>query len=266
MTHRDFDFLVQLARAAGAATLPQFRKPLATQDKGAGGRYDPVTDADRAAELAVRALIERHFPTDGIIGEEFGTTRAGAPFTWIIDPIDGTRSFISGVPLWGTLVGLMEHGRPRLGMMAQPYTDEIFLGDGNRAELRRESGSGFGGSGPLAVRRGVALADAMLMSTSPRMFDAGQAPRFARVAQVVREVRHGADSYGYCMLAAGHVDLVIEANLQSYDIAPLIPIIEGAGGMVTAWDGGSAADGGEIIAAATLQLHAEALALLGGHG
>lgn len=263
MANRDFDFLVQLARVAGEAALPHFRKPLATENKSQTGRYDPVTVADRAAELAIRALIERHFPADGMIGEEFGSVRADAALVWIIDPIDGTRSFISGVPLWGTLVGLMEGGRPRLGMMAQPYTDEIFLGDGAHAELRRTGGQPWGGVGALAVRRGVALADAMLMSTSPRMFDAGQAPRFARVAQVVREVRHGGDSYGYCMLAAGHVDLVVEANLQSYDIAPLIPIIEGAGGIVTTWDGGPAANGGEIIAAATPALHAEALALLG---
>lgn len=264
MTLRDFDFLVLLARAAGEATLPQFRQPMVAHDKSAGGRYDPVTDADRGAELAVRALIERHFPADGIIGEEFGVTRPGAEFTWIIDPIDGTRSFISGVPLWGTLIGLMEQGRPRLGMMAQPYTDEIFLGDCTRARLQRDGGSRFGGPGPLAVRRGVALADAMMMSTSPRMFDAGQAARFARVAQAVREVRHGTDSYGYCMLAAGHVDLVIEANLQSYDIVPLIPIVEGAGGVVTTWAGGAAAAGGEIIAAATPELHAAAMALLAG--
>jgi len=264
MTQRDFDFLVQLARAAGEATLPHFRKPLVTENKSLTGRYDPVTVADRGAELAIRALIERHFPTDGIIGEEFGTIREDAERVWIIDPVDGTRSFISGVPLWGTLVGLMENGRPRLGMMAQPYTDEIFLGDGSRAELRRSAGQAWGGVGTLSVRRDVALSDAMLMSTSPRMFDAGQAPRYARVAQAVREARHGADCYGYCMLAAGHVDLVIEANLQSYDIAPLIPIIEGAGGIVTSWQGGPAAGGGEIVAAATPALHAEALRLLAG--
>jgi myo-inositol-1(or 4)-monophosphatase len=264
MTQRDFDFLVQLARAAGEATLPHFRQPLVTENKSLTGRYDPVTVADRGAELAIRALIERHFPADGIIGEEFGSVRDDADLVWIIDPVDGTRSFISGVPLWGTLVGLMEQGRPRLGMMAQPYTDEIFLGDGASAELRRGAGQGWGGVGTLSVRRGVKLADAMLMSTSPRMFDARQAPNYARVAQMVREVRHGADCYGYCMLAAGHVDLVIEANLQSYDIVPLIPIIEGAGGVVSTWDGGSPVNGGEIVAAATLELHAEALRLLAG--
>lgn len=262
MTARDFDFLVQLARVAGEATLPHFREQIATQDKSQGGRYDPVTDADRTAELAIRGLIERHFPEDGIVGEEFGPVRADARRVWVIDPIDGTRSFISGVPLWGTLVGLLEEGRPRLGMMAQPYTSEIFLGDGARAELRRDCASRFGGVGALKVRRGVALGDAMLMSTSPRMFDADQASCFTRVAQAVREVRHGTDSYGYCMLAAGHVDLVIEANLQAYDIAPLIPIIEGAGGLVTDWAGGPATDGGEVIAATTPEIHAAALALL----
>lgn len=257
---RDFAFLTSLAADAAASALPHFRVGIAADNKAGPGAYDPVTEGDRATEAALRARIEAAFPEDAIIGEEFGSVRAGARHTWIIDPIDGTRAFLAGLPLWGTLVGLVEGERAALGLMSQPYTGEIFLGDGRRAELRR------GGSvHQLATRTGRRLGEALLMSTSPRLFAAGaEADAFGRVADTARDVRFGGDCYAYCMVAAGQVDLVVEAGLKTYDIAALVPIIEGAGGVVTTWDGGPAKNGGRIVAAGSRALHAEVLALLNG--
>jgi len=258
-TEAEFAFLVALAEAAGAVILPHFRTALDVENKASAGHYDPVTVADRAAEVEIRRLIAARYPEDGLIGEEFGAERADAPRQWIIDPIDGTRSFVTGVPLWGTLIGRIDAGRPTLGAMAQPYIGEVFLGDGRRAEMRRA-----GTVSRLATRPAATLAEARVMTTSPAMFVGADHAAWERMVATARLTRYGGDCYAYCMIAAGLVDVVFEAGLQSYDIAPLIPIIEGAGGAVATWDGGEAKDGGRIVAAADRRLLDAAIALLAG--
>ncbi len=260
-TSADFAFLARIAEAAGDVILPHFRTPLAVENKAGEGLYDPVTEADKAAELRIRALIAEAHPGDGILGEEFGAERLDAERVWIIDPIDGTRAFVSGVPLWGTLVGRVDNGRPALGLMAQPYIGEVFVGDGRHAEIRRGADVR-----PLRTRPAASLAHAVLMTTSPALFTGDDVAAFERVKARARLTRYGGDCYAYCMLAAGFVDLVVEAGLQTYDIAPLIPIVEGAGGVVTSWEGGSAKDGGRVVAAASRALLDEALELLAGRG
>ncbi|HXF88675.1 MAG TPA: histidinol-phosphatase [Xanthobacteraceae bacterium] len=250
-------FVERLAHVAGEAILPFFRTSLSVEDKGRGGKFDPVTAADRAAEAAMRALIRKTFPDHGIIGEEFGDERTDAEYVWALDPIDGTKSFICGLPIWGTLIALMRRGEPVFGMMYQPFTREQFTGDGAAADYR-----GPAGKRSLRVRRCAALADAILATTSPLLMNAADRAAFGRVEQAVRLSRYGGDCYAYCMLAAGHVDLVIETELKPYDVLPLIPIITGAGGVITAWDGGSAKAGGRIVAAGDARAHAQALAVL----
>lgn len=265
MSAVDFSaFVHRLADVAGEASLPFFRTAIGAADKNAGGVFDPVTEADKAAEAAMRRLIGAQFPGHGIVGEEFGAQDRAAEYVWTLDPIDGTRAFLCGLPLWGTLIGLGRHGAPVYGMMAQPFTRERFYGDGLRADWRGPGVDGATVERRLAVRPCAALSEATVMTTSPHLFAGAEAAAFARVAQACRLVRYGGDCYAYCMLAAGHVDLVIETGLQSYDIAPLIPIIEGAGGVVTSWTGGSAAQGGAVIAAGDTRLHAAAMAMLAG--
>lgn len=254
-------FIHRLADAAGAAALAGFRTSIHVDDKGLAGaapddvrRYDPVTEADRGAERAMRALIEETFPDHGIVGEEYGRHQQDAEHVWVLDPIDGTRSFIAGVPLWGTLIGLMHNGRPALGMMAQPYIGERFFGDGESAGYR-----GPHGEGTLKTRRCADLADAILFTTTPALFDRDERPAYDAVERKVRLARYGTDCYGYCMLAAGQADLVIEAGLQSYDIVALVPIVEGAGGVVTTWTGGAPTDGGRIVASGDPALHEQVL-------
>ena len=252
-------FVDELATLSGRAILPFFRTAIAASDKSRGAAFDPVTEADRAGEAVMRQLIKRTFPSHGIVGEEYGDEKRDSEFVWVLDPIDGTRAFISGLPVWGTLIGLLRNGSPCFGMMHQPFTGERFWGDGGKAHWR-----GPGGSRDLAVRPCATLAEATLSCTTPAMFDADQKAAFGRVESNVRLSRYGYDCYAYCMLAAGHIDLVIEASLQPYDIVALVPIIEGAGGIVTTWDGGSPAKGGAIIAAGDRRIHAEALAKLNG--
>jgi histidinol phosphatase-like enzyme (inositol monophosphatase family) len=251
-------FVNELATLSGQAILPFFRSSIATEDKSRGGVFDPVTEADRAGEVAMRQLIKRSFPTHGIVGEEFGPERADAEYVWVLDPIDGTRAFIAGVPTWGTLIGLNRNSTPCFGMMHQPFTGERFFGDGGSATYR-----GPGGERKLRTRRCAALSEATVSTTSPRLFSGDELRAYDRVESVTRLARYGYDCYAYCMVAAGHVDLVIETGLKPYDIVALIPIIEGAGGIVTNWTGGSAADGGPVIAAGDRRVHAAALELLG---
>ncbi|MCW5697197.1 MAG: histidinol-phosphatase [Bauldia sp.] len=250
-------FLESLADAAAAAILPHFRTVLPVDSKD-GHRFDPVTIADRAAETAMRDLIAARFPDDGIVGEEHGTLNDGAERVWVLDPIDGTRSFIAGLPVWGVLIGLLHRGRPVLGMMAQPFTGERFGGDGATAWY-----TGPGGPRPLRTRACGDLAEAVLFTTSPDNFAPDELSAYRRGEAKVRLARYGADCYAYAMLAAGFVDVVIEAGLQPYDIIPMIPIIEGAGGMVTAWDGGTAVHGGKVAASGDARLHDRVLAVLG---
>jgi len=280
MTAVDFErFVERLADVSAEAILPFFRTSLAAEDKAPGGAFDPVTEADRGAENAMRRLIEKTFPGHGVIGEEFGSLRETAEYVWVLDPIDGTKSFICGLPTWGTLIGLTHHGAPVYGLMNQPFTRERFSGDGRAAYWRgpaRPSPSLTTGalSGRpdnaavekrrLTTRPCEKIAEATLMTTSPLLIDENSRENFYRVERQARLSRYGGDCYAYCALAAGHVDLVIETNLNPYDIVALIPIIEGAGGVITTWAGESAEKGGSIIAAGDPRAHEAALALLGG--
>jgi myo-inositol-1(or 4)-monophosphatase len=250
-------FACRLADAAAEVILPHFRSQLAVENKGGAAGFDPVTVADRDAEAAMRALITREYPEHGILGEEHGTRSGSSEWTWVLDPIDGTRGFMTGLPTWGTLIGLQKGERPLLGVMNQPFTRERFVGSPVGAELR-----GAGGVTRLSVRACPSLQRAVLSTTAPEMFAPDELARFERVRRGARLTRYGADCYAYCMLAAGFIDLVIEAGLKPYDIVALIPLIEAAGGVVTTWDGGPAHAGGRIIAAGDRALHAEALALL----
>jgi len=254
------DFAHVLADLAAAAILPHFRRPLAVANKAdAGADYDPVTVADRAAERAIRAAIAKRFPDHAIVGEEFAPRPGAGSQQWVIDPIDGTRAFIMGSPLWGTLIGLIEGGVPILGLMDQPYTRERFWAAGGKAHGRGPDGK----VRRLKTRQCPGLAEAVLSSTHPDLFAARrEAAGFARVKRRARMTRYGGDCYGYCLLAAGFVDVVVEAGLKPHDVVALIPIIEGAGGRITTWDNRPALDGGQILAAGDARVHAEALALL----
>jgi myo-inositol-1(or 4)-monophosphatase len=250
-------FVNELADVSGETILPFFRTSLSVADKGRAGSFDPVTAADHAAETAMRTLIHRNFPGHGIIGEEYGAERAEAEYVWVLDPIDGTKSFISGMPAWGTLIALTRSGKPVFGMMHQPFLRERFNGDGKIARYR-----GPAGERQLMVRPCEDLKSAVLSTTSPRLMKDKDRSAFARVEAAARLSLYGGDCYAYCMLAAGHIDLVIETEIKSHDIVPLIPIITGARGIVTTWSGEAAENGGRIIAAGDKRVHAAAIALL----
>jgi histidinol phosphatase-like enzyme (inositol monophosphatase family) len=250
-------FFAELAEASGRAILPWFRTGTRTDNKAEGGAFDPVTEGDRAAERAIRDLIAARFPDHAIRGEEYGRANAGAEHEWIIDPIDGTRGFICGLPTWGTLVGLMRGTQAVYGMMNQPHVRERFTGDGSTAHIHSAEGVTR-----LQSRRGRALGQALLATTSPAIITGADGEAYRRLESRCRLARYGTDCYAYAMLAAGQIDLVCETGLKSYDIMPLIPIIEGAGGVVTTWDGGPAHEGGRILAAGSSELHAEAMAAL----
>jgi myo-inositol-1(or 4)-monophosphatase len=253
-------FIGRLATSSGETILPFFRTSLGIDNKSASD-FDPVTEADRAAEAVMRRLIKFNFPQHGIVGEEFGNEREDAEYVWVLDPIDGTKSFIAGFPIWGTLIALLHKGTPVFGMMHQPYIGERFYGDSGSAHYHGPSGER-----KLAVRRCASLQDATLFTTSPLLMGGIDRAAFGRVQDAVRLTRYGGDCYSYCMLAAGHLDLVIETELKPYDIAALIPIITGAGGIVTTWDGKPAQDGGRIIAAGDPHIHEAAIKLLNGQG
>jgi myo-inositol-1(or 4)-monophosphatase len=257
-TAQYLEFAHVLADISGKAILPYFRKPLAVKNKGASSAFDPVTAADRAAERAIRKAVRARFPEHGLVGEEYGISAGTGPYRWLIDPIDGTRAFITGSPLWGTLIGLMQGPKPILGLMNQPFTAERFWSDGRSARWRGPDGK----THRLRTRACARLADAILTSTHPDMFAPAEAAAIHDLRARVRMTRYGGDCYGYCLLAAGSIDLIVESGLKAYDIGPLIPIIEAAGGLVTTWDGGAAAEGGRIIAAGDRRVHAEALAIL----
>ena len=260
MTVIDFTaFIGRLATSSGETILPFFRTSLSIDNKSTAHDFDPVTEADRAAEAVMRRLIKANFPQHGIVGEEFGSEREDAEYVWVLDPIDGTKSFISGFPIWGTLIALLHKGTPVFGMMHQPFIGERFSGDSGSAHY-----SGSTGERKLAVRRCASLQDATMFTTSPLLMNTADRAAFGRVEQAVRLTRYGGDCYSYCMLAAGHLDLVIETELKPYDIAALIPIITGAGGIVTTWDGKPAQNGGRIIAAGDPRVHEAAIKLLNG--
>jgi myo-inositol-1(or 4)-monophosphatase len=250
-------FVDELATVAGEAVRPFFRTTLGVENKGRGGVFDPVTAADRAAEQAMRTLIRENFPQHGIVGEEFSDEGAGATYVWVLDPIDGTKSFISGMPVWGTLIGLLKDGVPVYGMMHQPFIGERFTGDGASARYR-----GPAGERRLNTRACAGLSEATLFTTSPLLMREQERASFEKVQAKARLARYGGDCYAYCMIAAGFVDLVVETGLKPHDIVALIPIIEGAGGIITDWSGKTAVSGGKIIAAGDKRVHAEALKLL----
>jgi myo-inositol-1(or 4)-monophosphatase len=249
----------RLADAARAATLPYFRASDLTADSKAAGHFDPVTAADRAAEDAIRAILAAERPADAILGEERGAAAGTSGLTWVIDPIDGTRAFLAGAPTWGVLVALADAAGPFLGVIDQPHIGERFRGGLGRAEIE-----GPRGTLPLAARPARPLGQAILLSTFPEVGTPDERAAFERVARAVRLVRYGLDCYAYGLVAAGQVDLVIEAGLAPYDVAAPIAVIEAAGGLVTDWRGGPAHHGGQILAAANPAVHAAALARLAG--
>ena len=258
---REFrDFAHAMADLTGPVILPHFRKSLVVENKDKTGAFDPVTKADRAAERVIAKALGARFPDHTLTGEEFGTKTGTSSYRWIVDPIDGTRAFITGSPLWGTLIGLLDGDTPVLGLMDQPFTGERFWSDEKASYLRTRDGK------PRKIKTRVCgkLSEAILTSTHPDLFEAGaQQAVLARLKASVRMTRYGGDCYGYCLLAAGHVDLIVEAGLKSYDIAALIPIIERAGGIVTTWDGGQAHNGGNILAAGDARVHEAAMGVIG---
>jgi histidinol phosphatase-like enzyme (inositol monophosphatase family) len=258
----DFDDLLATAHAladqAGAVILPHFRTALAIDHKG-GALFDPVTAADLAAETAIRSALAATHPAHGIVGEEFGSTGTGADYCWIIDPIDGTRAFIVGQPLWGTLIGLVRQGRPLLGLMNQPFTGERYWSGERQSYFRHSSGI----EQTIHTRACANLSEALLTASSPDLFETQEEQaRFAALASAVRLRRFGGDCYNYCLLALGQIDLVVEAGLKDFDIVPLIPIIERAGGVVSTWEGGDPRQGGRILAAGDPRLHEQAVKIL----
>lgn len=228
--------LIALHKAAAAETLPRFRSALAVEDKGAantvGGGFDPVTEADRGAERAIRRLIAEHHPDHGVIGEEEGEDRPDADWTWVIDPVDGTRAFVSGLPMWVTLIGLNWRGRPVLGSIGQPYIGELFIGHAGGSRLLSR-----GGERPIRARARP-LAEATLAATDPHAyFEGAELEAWTALRRKARLVRLGGDGYLFALAALGGVDLVVETGLKRWDIEPCIPVVEGAGGVVTDWAG-----------------------------
>ncbi len=247
------DFALELARTAGGIAQAHFRSSITVENKGVGA-FDPVTNADRAIERVLRASIMQRYPLHGIVAEEEGERAARSDYTWFIDPIDGTRAFMTGSPLWGTLVGLTRADVPLFGLLCQPVLEEIFFGAPSGSWLikpeRRDR---------LKARACTELANAVLACTHPDMFAGASAEAFAALAARCLLHRFGGDCYNYAMLAAGFIDLVVEAKLKPFDIVPLIPVLEGAGAVVTDWQGRRPLRGCSVVAAAPPALHAAAL-------
>ena len=250
-------FAVELAREAARVTLPFFRSDIGHEDKGGDRGFDPVTEADRQAEAAIRRMIAARYPDHGVIGEEYGEDRPDAEQVWVLDPIDGTRAFISGLPLWTTLIALRREGRPAVGVIAQPYLDEIFLGGPSGARLLRG-----GAETPLAVRSCERLAEAVISTTDPALFTPREGEAWAQVRAAARLARLGCDAYAYAMVAAGRMDLVAEAGLKPWDWSALVPVIEAAGGKVVNWRGQAPDDAGQILAVGDARLIDQALTTL----
>ncbi len=246
-----------MADAASAALLPMFRsRDLVTDDKG-DGRFDPVTAADRASEAAMRAVLAARRPNDSILGEEQAAKHGTSGLTWVIDPIDGTRAFISGLPTWGVLIAVNAGDEPLFGIVDQPFTGERFAGGFGRAELRRN-----GTVRQLGTRPCPSLSEATVFTTYPEVGTAEEGAGFHAVSRHCRLTRYGTDCYAYALLALGHVDLVIEAGLQPYDIQAPQAVVQAAGGIVTDWRGGPAHGGGRVLAAGDTRTHSAALEIL----
>jgi myo-inositol-1(or 4)-monophosphatase len=249
------EFALLTAIEAGAAILPHFRAPIDVEDKGGDRGYDPVTEADRAAEAVISAAVANRYPDHGVEGEEHGRREGRSAFTWVVDPIDGTRSFILGGLHWGTLIALNDGTQPIVGVTHQPFVGESFVAVAGRSEWRRGAERR-----PLATRRCPRVDAASVTTTDPRLFrSARERAAYAAVTEGTRLVRYGGDCYCYTRLAMGLVDIVIETGLHAYDIQALIPLIENAGGVVTNWEGGPCHRGGEVLACGDRVLHAELL-------
>lgn len=251
-------FARQTIATAGAIALRYFRVPLNVENKAGGGRFDPVTRADREIEAYIRDRISTAYPEHAIVGEEAGLRTGRDNYRWFIDPIDGTKAYISGMPMWGILLGLMEGDACRFGLMHQPYMQELFVGSAQGAYLYKGADTHT-----MRTRDTVELRNAIIYCTHPAMFQSdGDLRLFQKVAERCKLMRYGGDCYSYCLLALGFIDLVMEADLKPHDIVPLIPIIEAAGGKVTDWQGNSAINGGKIIVSANALLHGQVLKLL----
>jgi myo-inositol-1(or 4)-monophosphatase len=254
------EFAADAAAEAGREILKYFRGSMEVANKAAPGAFDPVTQADRSAEESIRSRIRERFPEHGILGEEGGHEGADRALSWIIDPIDGTRAFVLGQLHWGTLLGLCDNGVPCVGVMHQPYVGETFIGSRLGAELRSARGVRT-----LRARRGGRLAESIVCATDPTMFARPEErAAFERVSRIARAVRWGGDCYTSCLVAAGYSNLVIEAQMKPWDILPLVPIIEAAGGVVSDWSGAPAGSTSQVIVASDHALHREALDALGG--
>ena len=230
---------------------------MTADDKGGGSGFDPVTDADREAERVMRAMIEAEFPDHGIVGEEFPDRPAPGPYCWSLDPVDGTRSFTCGLPTWVTLIALLHDGIPVLGMIDAPCMDDLYLGDASGA-LR----VGAGSQATIATSPCASLSKARFSTTDPYLFVGAEAKAFERLRGRVRTTRYGHDGYAYARLAAGTIDLVVESGLKPHDYNALIPVVRGAGGIIGDWRGGNDLSPGKVIAAATSDLFAEAVAIM----
>ena len=252
-------FLIELNRASAQVILPLFRANHGLEDKGGPGAFDPVTAADKGAEAAIRKLIGQHYPDHGVIGEEYGEDRPDAPFVWVLDPIDGTRAFIAGLPVWTTLIGLRFEGEPVLGSIGQPFLGEIFIGHASGSRLI--SGEA---SRPLRARSGVPLSQAIIATTdSDACFNPLEMAAWRQVRAAARLARFGCDAYAYAMVAAGTIDLVLEAGLKSWDIEAAIPVVAGASGLVTDWHGAPVGrNGGQMAIAGDRSLLEEVLPAL----
>jgi myo-inositol-1(or 4)-monophosphatase len=247
-----------LMTEAGRIAMRWFRTAVPVEDKGGPGAFDPVTEADRTIESYLRRELSRLFPNTEIVGEEAGVTGRSGRVKWMIDPIDGTKAYLSGLPLWGVLLGLMVDGRPVAGWCRQPHLGETFAATGDKGWVDDAAGRR-----ELATSSTTDLAKATMHSTHPSMFALPwEQAAFEEMAGRARVQRFGGDCYLYCLLALGHIDLVVEAGLQPYDIVPLVPIVQAAGGIVTGPDGEAPTEGGFVIAAATKGLHEEALEIV----
>jgi inositol-phosphate phosphatase/L-galactose 1-phosphate phosphatase/histidinol-phosphatase len=234
------DFACQLADAAGEKILPYFRSNLVIDLKP---DETPVTAADREAEVTMRQLINQYYPNHGIFGEEYGLENSDSEFLWVLDPIDGTRAFVAGKPIFGTLIALLQDGIPIIGIIDQPFLKERWIGiSGTNTTLN---------GNPVSTRDCPAISDAILNATSPDMFDDISGARFQTLSNMCQSTQYGGDCYGYALLASGFIDLVVESDLKPYDFCALIPVIEGAGGRICDWDGDvlNLQSSGHIIAA-----------------
>lgn len=247
----------EMANAAGQVTLRYFRNNALAVDNKESGGFDPVTVADREAEQAMRAVLAKRRPDDAIFGEEFGKTDGVSGLTWVLDPIDGTRAFISGAPSWGVLIGLNAGQGPILGIVDQPYIGERFVGGFGKADWARGEAQH-----EISVRACDGLKDAILMTTFPEVGTNEEGVAFAEVSAKCKLTRFGLDCYAYALVAMGQIDVVIEAQLNAYDVQGPIAVVQGAGGIVTDWQGNPAHNGGQIVAAGDARVHAAALEIL----